>query len=77
MPRVGYFDGIAIYVQFNEHDPPHFHAYYGGYKASFTFEGEFMIGEMPKRQMKQIKSWALKNYDLLVKTWYSMPRRER
>ena len=33
MPEISRFYGIAIYIFFREHDPPHFHAAYGEYQA--------------------------------------------
>ena len=35
------FLGILIRMfNTNEHNPPHFHAYYQGYEASFNMDGE-------------------------------------
>ena len=36
MPRISYFYGISIYMYFDDHLPPHFHATYGGQEASFA-----------------------------------------
>jgi len=33
MPCVSEFFGIAIYMYFNDHSPPHFHAEYGESEA--------------------------------------------
>jgi hypothetical protein len=38
MPRIAKFYGIAIYMYFRDHAPPHFHAIYGRYDAEV--EGE-------------------------------------
>ena len=32
MPRISNFYGIVIWMYFNEHNPPHFHATYGEYE---------------------------------------------
>ena len=37
-----------------EHNPPHFHASYQGYYATFNLDGELIEGDMPKRQIKFI-----------------------
>jgi phosphomannomutase len=34
MPEISRFFGIVIAVFYNEHNPPHFHARYGEYKAA-------------------------------------------
>jgi len=33
MPEISRFLGIVIYMHFNDHNPPHFHAKYGKQKA--------------------------------------------
>ena len=34
MPELSRFFGIIIAMFFDDHNPPHFHARYGGYKAA-------------------------------------------
>ena len=33
MPEISLFCGIRITMFYSDHNPPHFHAEYGGYKA--------------------------------------------
>lgn len=33
MPRLSFFYGIAIYLYYEDHPPPHIHARYGGDEA--------------------------------------------
>ena len=47
MPTISMFYGILIRMYYNDHKPPHFHAFYGEYKAIFNFEGELIDGDMP------------------------------
>lgn len=50
MPRVSEFYGIAIYMYYNDHSPPHFHAEYGEDEGQFTIEGlELLAGKLPRR----------------------------
>ena len=35
MPRLSEFYGIAIYMYWQDHAPPHFHAFYAGMKRNF------------------------------------------
>ena len=44
MPQISKFYGIIIYMYINEHNPPHFHVEYQGYKASITIESGIVIG---------------------------------
>ena len=38
MPKLSEFFGIAIYMYWGDHGSPHFHARYGGEKASISIE---------------------------------------
>ena len=50
MPTISMFYGIVIRMYNNgEHNPPHFHAIYQEYRASFSIDGELLKGEMPKK----------------------------
>ena len=70
MPTISMFFGIIIRMYNNgEHNPPHFHAEYQGYKAVFNMEGELQEGEMPKKQVKLIAAWAEIHYDELLANW--------
>ena len=33
MPQISFFYGIYIWMNFSDHQPPHFHAWYGDYKV--------------------------------------------
>ena len=69
MPFVTTFYGIIITMNFNEHNPPHFHARYGDYKARFDFSGELVDGEMPKSKIALIKAWAILHKEELEANW--------
>ena len=54
MPAISMFYGIIIKMYNNgEHNPPHFHASYQGYYATFNLDGELIEGDMPKRLERQ------------------------
>ena len=45
MPTISMFYGILIRMfNTNEHNPPHFHAYYQEYEALFDLEGNLIEG---------------------------------
>ena len=59
MPVVSIFFGIKILINYNDHNPPHFHAEYGEFKAIFNIKtGEMMKGKFPKVGMNIIKKWT-------------------
>lgn len=49
MPEISRFYGIVIYIFYDEHNPPHFHAEYSGNKAIITIKEGIVKGTMPKR----------------------------
>lgn len=71
MPAISMFLGIIIrmYNNGSEHNPPHFHATYQDYNATFTLDGEIKEGEMPKAQTKFIAAWAELHKDELIANW--------
>lgn len=69
MPVVSMFYGIVIYIFYDEHNPPHFHAEYAGYKALITMKDKTVKGEMPKRALKLIFEWMEKHQDQLLEDW--------
>ena len=38
MPTISTFYGILIRMFFNDHPPPHFHAQYGEFEATFSID---------------------------------------
>jgi hypothetical protein len=59
MPTISMFYGISIFINFSEHNPPHFHARHGSRKGFFLIKtGEMMSGKMTLRDKKLITAWA-------------------
>lgn len=57
-------------MYFNEHNPPHFHAAYGEYRASFEIRsGKLLEGEMPKTAIKLINQWRKAHTSELLANW--------
>lgn len=69
MPTLSAFFGVLIRMYKSEHNPPHFHAEYGEYKASFDFDGNVIEGSLPPKQTKVVAAWALLHEDELITNW--------
>lgn len=70
MPALSMFYGIIIRMyNTKEHNPPHFHATYQDYNATFYLDGELKEGNMPKKQIKLIQAWAAIHQDELLANW--------
>jgi len=73
MPEVSRFFGIVIKMFFSDHAPPHFHAYYQNYSATFSIKtGKKLKGSFPKTQETFITAWALLRKEALLKNWNSV-----
>lgn len=59
MPTISMFYGITVFINYSEHNPPHFHAWHGGRKGVFSIKtGEMTEGNMSLRDKKLIAAWA-------------------
>lgn len=58
MPRLSFFYGIAIYLYYEDHPPPHIHARYGGHEAKVSIgSGEVIEGSLPRRASRLVAEW--------------------
>ena len=70
MPKLSEFFGIAIYMYWGDHGPPHFHARYGGEKASITIEDlSILAGSLSPRALGLVIEWAALHRDELEFAW--------
>ena len=70
MPKVSEFFGIAIYVYWRDHGPPHFHAVYGEYDAVISIHGLAVLrGRLPPRPMGLVMEWATLRQSELESVW--------
>ncbi len=71
MPEISRFLGIVIYIRYNEHNPPHFHAEYGNHNAVFSIKDlKITKGKLPKRVHSLVLEWADAHRDELMEDWY-------
>ncbi len=69
MPEISRFLGIIIRMFFNEHAPPHFHAYYGKYMVIINIKTLEHNGKFPRSELKTVKKWAKIHKDELLDNW--------
>ncbi len=70
MPRISEFYGIAIYLYYQDHDPPHFHAIYGEHEATISIESARLLeGKLPKRALALVRTWARLHRAELEEDW--------
>ena len=70
MPEISRFLGIVIYMHFNEHLPPHFHAEYNEFKASISINNLGLLeGKLPPKVMSLVVEWAQEHQEALKENW--------
>ena len=71
MPAISEFYGIIIYMYWNEHNPPHFHAQYQGKEALINIKTLNVVeGDLPRRGLSLVLDWAELHQDELLRNWY-------
>ena len=57
-------------MYYNDHDPPHFHARYGGDRAIIAIDGPAMLaGRLPPRALGLVLEWAAIHQSRLREDW--------
>jgi hypothetical protein len=70
VPRLSYFYGIAIYLYYEDHDPPHFHARYGEHEARILIPtGAVLDGSLPRRAQRLVDDWVSEHRQELTACW--------
>lgn len=70
MPEISLFYGIRITMNYSEHNPPHFHVEYAGYRANVRIlDGVIDRGALPGKQMKLVLAWCEIHRDELMQNW--------
>lgn len=76
MPEISSFYGIVIYMYISEHNPPHFHVFYQGYKAIITIKDGIVTGSLPRRALRLVYEWLDEHADELMDNWERLSRHE-
>jgi hypothetical protein len=69
MPVVCRFSGIVIAIHYRDHDPPHFHAHYGGAEVLVEIETGRVTGSFPSRPLKLVEEWRKLRREELLEDW--------
>ena len=69
MPEISRFLGIVIYIYYDEHNPPHFHAEYGDHEISIEIESGEMNGYLPPKALRLVLKWLNLHKEELLEDW--------
>ena len=71
MPEISRFFGIVIKMFFDDHQPPHFHAEYGGGEAIIEiYHLSVFAGRLSPRVTGFVIEWATLHQDELMADWH-------
>jgi hypothetical protein len=70
MPTISVFYGIVISMFFNDHDPPHIHVRYQGFRARVRIsDGEVIDGRLPPTVTGLLREWTSLRREALMRNW--------
>lgn len=70
MPEISRFYGIVIKMFSDDHNPPHFHAEFAEYRATFSIEtGQMIQGDFPQNKTSLVTAWTIIHQEELVVNW--------
>ena len=76
MPEISRFYGIIVKMYFNEHNPPHFHLEYQGFKAKMEIDSGRLEGTMPKTAISLTLQWLDEHRQELLENWERIENNE-
>lgn len=70
MPEISRFFGIVIAMYWDEHNPPHFHAFYGDDEVLIDIRSlSVFSGRLPPRALGLVIEWATLHREELLDDW--------
>lgn len=69
MPTISLFFGIVIFLNYRDHQPPHFHAAYSDDEVTVEIRGGAVTGTMSKWALRLVLEWAELHEEDLMRNW--------
>lgn len=76
MPELSRFYGLVVFMNYNDHTPPHFHARYQDQEVTVEIQSGIIQGKMSKRALRMLLEWSEKYQDELMRNWELSRKRE-
>ena len=71
MPEISRFFGIVIKMYWDDHNPPHFHAFYAGEQALVDINSlSLFAGGLSPRAFGLVMEWATLHQQELLADWH-------
>ena len=70
MPRLHDFGAYAIWMYFEDHNPPHVHVVSAAFQALVGIVNfEILAGEIPPAHRREALAWIRENSVMLLRRW--------
>jgi len=69
VPEISRFLGIVIAMFYRDHEPAHFHAFYGEFEVTVLIESGVVSGEFPRRALAHVLEWYEMHRQELRENW--------
>jgi len=69
MPVISRFYGLVVFMNYNDHEPPHVHARYQNGEATVEIETGHVMGEMSPRALRMLVEWVDLHREELEVNW--------
>jgi len=69
VPEISRFFGIIVTINYRDHDPPHFHAWYSGREGTVGIADGAVQGELPRRVVALLLEWWHLHQNELIEDW--------
>ncbi len=76
MPEICRFFGIIVTMNYREHEPAHFHAWYSGSEVTVDIDDGRVRGEMPHRAIALVLEWWHLHREELLQNWKLAQQRQ-
>ena len=70
MPVISRFHGIVIFMNYNDHAPPHFHARHQDEEVIIEIDGPTVTGTMSARPLRLVLDWTYAHQVDLLEDWH-------
>ena len=76
MPEISLFYGIRVTMDYDDHNPPHFHVRYNDYRATIDIQTGEVEGRLPRRVLNMVYEWLDLHKEELIVNWQRMEKGE-
>jgi uncharacterized protein DUF4160 len=77
VPEISRFFGIIISMNYREHEPAHFHAWYSGFDVTVDIGDGKVRGSMPHRAVSLVLEWWHLHREELQQNWTLAQQRQQ